>query len=78
MSTTIQKWGNSLGVRIPKHLAQQARLKEGAEVEIAAVDDRIIITPVAVPTLEELLTEIKPNSQPELVNWGRPIGKEVW
>ena len=78
MSTTVQKWGNSLGVRIPKHLAQQARLHEGARVDLVADADRIIIRPVVVPTLEALLSGLDRNSEPELVNWDQPVGREVW
>jgi antitoxin MazE len=78
MSTTIQKWGNSLGVRLPSHLARRAKLREGTPVEVTAEADRIIIQPVAVPSLDELVSRMDPDSRPELADWGAPVGKEVW
>lgn len=78
MSTTIQKWGNSLGIRIPKHLAQQARLHEGTRVEIVAERNRIVVHPITVPTLEEMLRGLDRDTRPELVDWAGPVGRELW
>lgn len=78
MTVTIRKWGNSLGVRIPKSVAAAAGIGEGAQVEIAARQGKVILNPVEVPSLAELLSQMKPDSRPELVDWGKPVGKEVW
>ncbi len=78
MSTTVQKWGNSLGIRIPKHLARQARLYEGTRGEVVAERNRIVVRPVIVPTLGKMLRGLDRNSRPELVDWAGPVGREVW
>lgn len=46
MTTVVRKWGNSIGIRLPKTLAQEVDVSEGASVTIEARDGRIIITPV--------------------------------
>ena len=60
MITKIQKWGNSLGVRIPKPLAEDAGVKEGMMVDIKQTDRRLIVTPVKSkdPKLSELLRKV--------------------
>ena len=45
METIIRKWGNSLGIRIPSHIAKDLSLEEGSCVEIEDVDNKIIIKP---------------------------------
>jgi antitoxin MazE len=78
MTVTIQKWGNSLGVRIPKAIAHATHLEEGTEVELAVKNGKVVLKPVEVPSLKELLSQITPGSRPAVVDWGRPVGKEVW
>ena len=78
MTVTIQKWGNSLGVRIPKSVALRAKLCKGSQVEVAVEGNRVVLNPVEVPSLRELLAQIKPASRPQLVDWGMPVGKEAW
>lgn len=51
MHATVRKWGNSLALRIPSGLADDARLWDGAEVDIAVVAGRLVVVPVAVPEL---------------------------
>lgn len=46
MPIKIAKWGNSLGIRIPKHLAKQVQLQEGDEIEISAAENKLIVTPL--------------------------------
>ena len=59
MSTTVRKWGNSLGVRIPKKVAEKAGFKNGAEIEFIVIDGKIIMkTAEPEPTLEELFGNI--------------------
>ncbi|HOB75912.1 MAG TPA: AbrB/MazE/SpoVT family DNA-binding domain-containing protein [Phycisphaerae bacterium] len=78
MTVRVQKWGNSLGVRIPKEIARQAAIREGVELEVSREEDRLILRPVQVPSLKELLAQIKPQDRPELADWGQPVGREVW
>lgn len=79
MMTTIQRWGNSLAVRIPKAFAEQAGLRESAEIEMA-IDGATIIVRAAPKewTLDELVKGISPSNRHDAVDWGRPAGKEVW
>lgn len=73
----IQKWGNSLGIRIPKTLAQKAGLVEGTPVEIILGDDAIIIRPRNY-SLETLLSGVTPENLHREVDTGKPVGREVW
>ncbi|WP_040912575.1 AbrB/MazE/SpoVT family DNA-binding domain-containing protein [Lentibacillus jeotgali] len=77
--TTVQKWGGSLGVRIPKSVADQFSLENGSKVEVKADRKGIFVKPVdEVPTLEELLAGITDENRHEEIDWGKPEGKEVW
>jgi antitoxin MazE len=78
MTVRVQKWGNSLGVRIPKSIARQSAIREGVELEVLREEDRLILRPVRGPSLKELLAEAKPQNRPDLADWGRPVGREVW
>jgi antitoxin MazE len=59
MKTRVQKWGNSLALRIPKSFASEVGLKSDSTVEVSAEDGRPVITPVAKPqlTLKQLLAK---------------------
>jgi len=80
MLTKIQKWGNSLALRIPKAFALDAQLENDSFVEICLVDGQIIITPVVTPiwTLEELLAGINKNNIHDEIDTGFAVGNEVW
>lgn len=73
----VVKWGNSLAVRIPKTIAEQARIKQGDAIVIEAVDGRVELRPAErIPTLEELVAQITPENRYGELDWGPPIGKE--
>jgi antitoxin MazE len=79
MIAKIQKWGNSLGVRIPKSLAQDAELRDGTSVDLRMENGRLVIVPAAKKyTLEELVSKITPENRHPETDWGPPVGKEVW
>ena len=80
MLTKVQKWGNSLALRIPKAFALDAQLENDSFVEISIVEGQIIITPVVAPswTLEELLAGINKNNLHHEVDAGFAVGNEVW
>jgi antitoxin MazE len=79
METKVQKWGNSLGVRIPRSLAADVRLSVGSQVEIAAQDDAIVIRPVSRVrySLSDLLKRVNRRNLHGEVETGDPVGKEV-
>lgn len=79
MFTTIQRWGNSLAVRIPKAFAAQAELDENAHVEIAIQDKTIVIRPArAEYSLKELVRSITVRNRHREFEWGEPVGNEAW
>ncbi|MBI2623890.1 AbrB/MazE/SpoVT family DNA-binding domain-containing protein [Candidatus Parcubacteria bacterium] len=80
MSTKVQKWGNSLAVRLPKEVAVKFGLKEGAVVQIVPSVKNIILKPVSRKrlTLRDLVGEITPKNRHDEVSWGKPRGREVW
>jgi len=78
MFARVAKWGNSLGVRVPKDLAAQAGLKDGTQVDIIAEDGRIVIT-AARPRykLEDLLAGMTPDAMSDAFDWGPDMGREI-
>ncbi len=80
MRTRVQKWGNSLALRIPKPLADQAHISQGSLVEIKVVDDVLRIELVAPEayTLDSLLEGITEENIHEEIDTGEAQGKEVW
>jgi antitoxin MazE len=79
MITKVQKWGNSLGVRIPKSVAQDAELRERASVELRVEGGHLMIVPAGKKyTLEELVSKITPENRHPETDWGPPVGKEIW
>jgi antitoxin MazE len=79
MQVHITKWGNSLGLRVPKDLVREVGLTEGAKVEIEAQNNRIIITPVRPRyTLADLLKDTTPQDyRDSIVDWGPDMGREI-
>lgn len=82
MVTTIQKWGNSQGLRFPKLLLEEAQMQLGEEVRLFVEDGRIVVEPVRRVRgrykLEELLADYPDNENQDIVDWGSPVGDEVW
>jgi len=78
MAAKIQKWGNSLGVRIPKTIIEQSNLKENSEVEIQHKNGAIVILPSKKRlSLNSLLKRITKENLPQVED-ETPLGKEVW
>lgn len=80
MLTKVQKWGNSLALRIPKAFARDAQLENDSLVEITMVEGQIIVTPVETPswTLDELIGGITKKNIHREIDGGPAIGNEVW
>jgi antitoxin MazE len=76
MKSRVQKWGNSLAVRIPKSFAVEAGLHANAAVDLSLV----VVQPVAPhpPSLEEQLRGITDDNLPGEWDTGPAVGKEVW
>jgi antitoxin MazE len=80
MKTRVQKWGNSLALRIPKSFASEVGLKSNSPVEVTAADGKLVIVPVAKPqlTLKQLLARVTPENLHHEVETGPAIGNEAW
>lgn len=80
MLTKVQKWGNSLALRIPKPFALDAQLENDSLVEISFVKGQIIVTPLPAPgwTLDELLAGITEDNLHSEIDTGFAVGNEVW
>lgn len=79
MQTSIAKWGNSLALRLPRHIVAEAKLKEGSTVTIEIKDDALLITPVRKKyKLGDLLAKMKTSRRHVETDWGEPRGEEAW
>ncbi len=82
MLAKIQKWGNSQGLRLAKNLLADAQLGVGDEVDIRVKDGIMVVTPAkrnrGRHCLKDLVARIPKNYQTEEIDWGDPVGKEVW
>jgi antitoxin MazE len=80
MLTRVQKWGNSLAVRIPKPFAIEAGLEQDTQVEMSLVDGKLIVTPIteSALTLELLLARVTEQNLHREVDTGPATGNEVW
>jgi len=77
MHVQVTKWGNSLGVRLPRALAQQIGIDEGQKVNVRASGDKIIIEPVTRRyRLQDILTNVTPRAMGEAFDWGPDVGGE--
>ncbi|HTX42911.1 MAG TPA: AbrB/MazE/SpoVT family DNA-binding domain-containing protein [Acidobacteriaceae bacterium] len=79
MRGQMQKWGNSLAVRIPKPIAEEARLREGdpLEIQVAPEGGVRLVRVGKVPTLAQLVSQITPENRYEEIPSGRETGKEA-
>jgi len=80
MEISIQKWGNSLALRIPQALAKEAHLKQGGKADLRLTRGNLVIMPLARKrwTLKALLSGVtKQNLHAELKSGG-PVGRESW
>ena len=80
MLTKVQKWGNSLALRIPKAFAVDAQLENDSLVEISIVKGKIVITPIPAPswTLDDLLAGITKDNLHNEIDTGTSLGNEAW
>jgi antitoxin MazE len=80
MKTRVQKWGNSLAVRIPKAFADEVNLSIESEVDLSIHDDKIVLSPVRRRKfrLQELVDQIRDDQLHGETDWGPPVGKEAW
>ena len=83
MQTTIVKWGNSQGIRLPKIILESLSLQENDPVEIIIDNDSIVIKKAkrkrrAKKSLDERFENYEGTCEFEEIDWGKPVGKEYW
>ncbi len=81
MKTRVQKWGNSLAVRIPKCFAEEAGLRDRLTVEVSVTKGKLVVAPVADKpkfTLKRLLSRITADNLHGEIATGAAVGKEAW
>lgn len=80
MQSTIQRWGNSLALRIPKVIADELGIAQDASVEIFIREGQLVIVPIKPTTysLEAMLAAITDENKHDEIDTGSPMGNEVW
>ncbi len=78
--STIKKWGNSQGIRIPRNILDAVHLHSDEKVEIHVIDGKIVIQKASVfpRNIEELFAGYDGEYQEKEIDWGQPVGNEVW
>lgn len=79
MNARIGKWGNSLGIRLPKYIVDTLNLEVNTSLSIAVDDGKIVMEVVSEQdlTIEDLLAQVNEPPEAEL-SWGKPEGEEIW
>jgi antitoxin MazE len=80
MITRVQKWGNSLALRIPKSFAAEVGLQTNSSVEVSLADGKLVIAPIAKSklTLKQLLAQVTDENLHHEVETGPAQGNEAW
>ena len=80
METKVKKWGNSLGVRIPKSFSTQAGITEGSSIEISIDGDKITLVPKHNNeySIDELISRISEDNLHYEIKTDGPVGNETW
>ena len=79
MKTTVQKWGNSLAVRIPRPFADEVNLEENSTIDLSVRGGKLVIVPAEPDlTLEALVQAITDDNRHEELTTGKAVGREIW
>lgn len=80
MTATVQKWGNSLALRIPRTVAKDIRLQQGSLVEISASNGKLLVSPTGRRKrgLSRLLAGVTRSNLHTELEWGDRVGREIW
>lgn len=77
MQTIVQKWGNSLGLRIPSLWAKDNNVRSGSKIEVIVEKGKITILPQK-KSLDDMLAMVTPENIHSEVSTGNAVGKEEW
>jgi len=80
MKTRVQRWGNSLAVRIPKSFAEEVGLRDDSPVELHLSQGRLVVerSSPQPPSLDDLLSRVRKSNLHAEVNTGPAQGREAW
>jgi len=81
MKTVVQRWGNSLAVRIPRHIARESHIERGTRVEVSIANGNLVLTPLSKRrsySLASLVKKITPANRHVEIDFGKPVGREDW
>ncbi len=80
MRVQVKKWGNSASVRIPASVMAAAALDIDQAVDVREENGRVVIEPIRTPAydLDELLAKMAPATFPDEIDFGSPVGDEIW
>jgi antitoxin MazE len=80
MRTRVQKWGNSLALRIPKSFADEVGLQRETSVEVSLANGKLLVTPIAESkmSLKQLLAKVTKDNMHHEIDTGPAIGNEPW
>ena len=81
MTTSIQKWGNSQGIRLPKMLLDSVQWTENEKIVILVDNGKLIIEKAPKPkrkNIKELFEDYNGDYKPVEIDWGKPKGDEIW
>jgi antitoxin MazE len=87
MQTTVVKWGNSQGIRLPKAFLQNIQISENDPVDVTVEDEKIVIKRINQnihKTIEQRLVDFYGENYEQCaipqkeIDWGKPVGDEVW
>lgn len=78
-TVSVSKWGNSLALRLPKHLVDDLGLTSGTEMAVGVEGRRLVARPVRRrPVLADLVKRMNAGNRHVVTDWGQPVGTEVW
>jgi len=80
MNVSVQKWGNSLAIRIPSSLAKDIHLHQGSLVKVAVINGSMMVKPNRQKkySLSQLLRGVTKSNRHSETDWSGPVGKETW
>ena len=80
MQTKIQKWGNSLGLRIPRSFAAEVQVEEGGAVDLSVENGRLVVRPLRMRkySLNALLRKVSRRNLHGEISTGKAVGREAW
>ena len=82
-TVSVNRWGNGLGIRLPKEFIDKIGITETSRVEISEVDGQLIVVRAKearrhIPIAERLKDWNGTPAEPEVIDWGEPVGDEEW